>query len=328
MNTLTITVVPNQPAFGNTVTLEVVLRVDDMVTDPSSMTLGVTDPSPHTTIYAWPTAGPNILLTRVTVGTFRAVVPITETGVWGIDWESLGPDFGIASTFLVPPILETVTFTTQTVTPTPIPGAYIAVYEGAEHLVVAGYSDASGNMVRQLLPGAYDIQVSLVKTLFPNLVSLTVLNNSTPQTCVITGTPLAITTTAGVAPTRLFGQVINLSGINAQWMRVEIEQCVAGDTPNFLEPTFGTDTGVSPISLMLMGEKRELLTDENGYWEANVVQGTQVRVSIPDIHLSRVVRIPLAINNPTFPLLAFADARVDINGPPLGLDRDTGSVDF
>lgn len=83
---------------GDTVELTNTFTVDDTATDPTTITLAVTDPSDNTTTYTY-AAG---TITRVSTGVYRKAVTVDEAGLWTAAWTGTGTASDIATrTFAV-----------------------------------------------------------------------------------------------------------------------------------------------------------------------------------------------------------------------------------
>jgi hypothetical protein len=330
MNVLNVTVTPPQPLQGNVGTIAGTFSQAGLVTDPASVTLVVTDPTSASTTYVWPgpPVGPQVALTRDTVGTFHADQSIAsgKDGVWTFTWTLTGPSFTQTSGFVVPPLLQQMTITVNDPTPLPIVGVGVQAFLSPQQVEAGGKTNLSGQVVLFLPPGDYNVELSKTKVAFTNPYALTVADSNLPQTATLVGTPLTIPETGEGKFTKLYGHIIDMSGHPKEAVRVQVET-VGYSGRSLIQPATGTETGTDPQDLMVAAEKRELVTDGTGYWECDVLQDSSVRVEIPDMRYDKLFRVPIDANNPTTPLLNINDARTDPGpGAYIGIDSDVGTL--
>ena len=72
---------------GDTARVDTTIKVDGVLTDPSSLTCEVQTPSGTKTTYSYPSAN----LVKLSTGSYRCLVDCTESGTWRVIWSSPGP---------------------------------------------------------------------------------------------------------------------------------------------------------------------------------------------------------------------------------------------
>lgn len=83
----------NEYDHGDTVTLRCDFKVDDALTDPTTVTLEVTDPSGNMQTYTY--AGATI--TRDSIGRFSKAIAVNESGEWVQRWIGTGACAAVGS---------------------------------------------------------------------------------------------------------------------------------------------------------------------------------------------------------------------------------------
>lgn len=76
----------NEYDFGGTVTLRGTFKVDSVLTDPTTITLTVTDPSGDETEYTYAEAE----VTKDSTGIYSKALACSEVGEWAYTWTGTG----------------------------------------------------------------------------------------------------------------------------------------------------------------------------------------------------------------------------------------------
>ena len=76
----------NEYDYGDTVTLRATFKVDSVLTDPTTVSLSVTDPSGDATVYTY--AGTTV--TKDSTGVFSKALACSEAGEWVAVWTGTG----------------------------------------------------------------------------------------------------------------------------------------------------------------------------------------------------------------------------------------------
>jgi hypothetical protein len=76
----------NEYDYGDTVTMRVDFKVDDTLTDPTTVTLTVTDPSGDATSYTYSGAE----VTKDATGEYSKALACSESGEWTYRWTGTG----------------------------------------------------------------------------------------------------------------------------------------------------------------------------------------------------------------------------------------------
>ncbi len=90
----------NQYLIGNSSVLNSNITSNNVLTNPSALTLTVEMPDGTTTIYTY---GVGSFITRVSTGIYKATVNLTQSGYWKYRWASTTPNGAVESTFTVTP---------------------------------------------------------------------------------------------------------------------------------------------------------------------------------------------------------------------------------
>jgi hypothetical protein len=301
----------------------VIRNLSDQVVDPTALTFTITPPTGSPTTYTY---GVDSQLVRTSVGQFYVEWLFNQSGKWTWVWNATLPTPGGTATtnggIQVTPLPETCTVHFEDGSSNPVAGVNVQVYANEYTIVAGGYTDSSGNLVVQLFPGAYVVEATMAKTGFSNPYSMTVVDSNSPQSFTFACTPLGITAPAQVRKVRLFGYIVGADGTPSEDVRVTVETVAYGGVRPWVASA-SPGTGVDPIDVMVRPEKRDLLTDSTGYWEADVVPDSLVRVEILDVRFARIFRVP---NDARITTLNIKDARQDPGtAQGLGIDSDVGS---
>lgn len=292
-----------------------------VIADPTALTLVVTNPNGASTTYYWPTGLPAI--TRTAMGQFQVEVTFGIAGEWTWVWNATG---AVVATINGAQLVEAPTLVTnitiQDQNSNPLNNANVAVYVNPIELETAGYTNSSGIFTCSLEPGVYDVEVVLQGAVFANPYTMTVPSGAGPYNVTYSGTTLGISSSNPVTLVKLFGFVVGSDGRFIDGVRVVVETVEYGQMNPWVS-TATQDTGMDPLNVMVRPEKRDLRSNAQGYWEANVVADSKVRVEIPDMRYAMVFRVP---NDPRFPTLNLKDARPDPGANyDFGIDSDSGT---
>lgn len=77
----------NEFEYGTTVTVRCLFKLDDVLTDPTTVDLRIEDPSGDISDFSW--AGATV--TRNSVGNFSKDIVCSEAGEWEHRWTATGP---------------------------------------------------------------------------------------------------------------------------------------------------------------------------------------------------------------------------------------------
>ena len=289
--------------FGQVATVAFSVTVTGVQTDPSSIVTTLTSPSGVVTSDSWPSGG----VTRTGVGAFSTAFVCNESGVWTLEVDAAGlVVVDTVTSILVDGNTSLITVSVVDQNNAPLADVMVTVY--ADALTIAGtcLTSSLGTGVLRLKAGSYSVNLAKRRVVFAP-ATLVVTG---PATVAYTGTVLAITEGAGPRLVRLFGVLSGSDGRPLGGAVVQISR--VGDGAFVL----GTDTSINPISRAVVREQIVLETDEDGYWEEDVVAGLTYRVQILAAGLIQTFRIPSNIA-----VLNFADVRPD-PGPGAGMGVD------
>lgn len=76
----------NEYDYGDTVTMRVDFKVSDILTDPTTVSLTVTDPSGDATTYTYDGA----TVTKDAIGEYSKALACSESGEWTYTWTGTG----------------------------------------------------------------------------------------------------------------------------------------------------------------------------------------------------------------------------------------------
>ena len=201
----------------------------------------------------------------------------------------------------------------------PVSGTQVQVWSGMSTLVAMGNTGGLGTYSSTLSAGVYTVTVPKKRWSFPD-TTVTITNS--PVTVTVVGTNLAIQDPVTPRVVRLFGFAVNPDGHPAQGNRVVVRTQGYGQQRAWV-PGASTSSGVDPQNVAIMALTKELLTDDKGYWETDVIPESIVGVDIPELRFRKVFRVP---DDTRVTTLNIRDARPDpSSGPEAGINSDSGS---
>jgi len=75
----------NTYMVGNQIKLQATFIVEGTVTDPTTITVRVKDPSGSVTVYTY-----SVTVTKSTIGVYYVIVTMNLAGTWWVRWEGAG----------------------------------------------------------------------------------------------------------------------------------------------------------------------------------------------------------------------------------------------
>lgn len=255
-------------------------RLDGFLTDPTTATFTITPPTGLPVVYSWPA---DVEVEHPSLGKFTYDLVFSAPGVWRYVFATTGAvQTSSEGAFEAQALPVDVTIHVNTPAPVNLPGVSVTVFLN-DAIVAGGVTDASGDFKAKLVPGnLYRVDFRKDKVSFPTSSSI---NVTVAATFTFIGTPLVIDTGLVSLPlARVFGMVSDGSGRPRSGLRVIVESVSRSLVSS-------SDTGVTPLNRAVAENHLELVTNESGYWEFDVVVGTTVRVSIPETRFTRIFRV-------------------------------------
>lgn len=300
---------------GQTAKIDLTVLLNGVETDPDALSITVTDPAGVPTTYVY-SVDANVV--RDELGRYYANVLIpagaASVGVWSYEWAITGSFTGtLAGTFNVYSEPTALTITVEDSGATPVPGARVDVFgrdSGMLTLVASGVTDALGQFVPSLTDGLLLVSTSLAGWRFPD-ANVTKVG---AVAATVTGTDLGITAAPTFSLCRLYGHITWSDGRGLGDVTILVRP-VGADIRAMLPQSA---SGVEPNSLGIMREPRELRSRaSDGYWECELVQGSEVEISVPSLGWTRRFRVPVE------DALSWADIRPDPSGTTQGVKGTT-----
>ena len=267
--------------IGDDVELTAQTSVQGVLTDPTAITLTVTDPLGDVYTYNWPSPS---TLVRVSQGSFSLDFSPNISGLWSFEWSSTGAVVTDGKgALVVAPVLRSVTLSVTNGS-TALPGVNAIVYSpDGVTIVGGGKTDSNGHML-VVLPPLVTYSVELSMDGYALLVSSFTPADASSQTFSFSLTSLGIVAPTPPASVLLFGYA---ASDGASRTRVVIETYAGSVAAG------ATDTGIDPLNVMIPPSKREVFTSPTaGYWATQVLAGARVRVAIPAFGFEKFFRVP------------------------------------
>lgn len=210
----------------------------------------------------------------------------------------------------------TVTIHVQDQSTTGLAGVKLQLFKN--DVVYVGFSttDSHGDSgTLTLAAGNYSVDLTKPKVMFtPNPANI-VVTTATTQVITITAEVLTITQPAAAPKCKLYGTLLGSDGRGLD-TRVVVETVGTGANRPFIDSVGGT--AIDSQSLAVVPERREVRPDEaTGYFETDLVQGTMVRVYIPEMRYEKTFRVP------DVRVLELRDIRQDPGPSEVGMTSDT-----
>ena len=297
---------------GDQYSLDVELLYHGVRFDPStSVNIVLTLPDASTVTYVY---GVDSEITKDAIGLYSVdfVIPSASTsvGVWSYEWT--GTDSAVVvqvtGTFEVYDSADLVVLSVEDQDTNPVVGAFVEVRDSGEKIVWGGTTNSSGQVSLQLADGSYKAKISKVGFSFSSTYSFVVAGVTSPS--AFSGTDLSIALSPTLSLCRLYGYVRSLdssANSRASVFVTEARSSFVGTGATGVKPE---NVGITRNMLSLAPRKAD------GYWEVDLVQGSQVSLKIPSMRYEVTFRVPEQES------LNFADIRHDPN-PRRGNQKGT-----
>lgn len=296
--------------LGDTEVFSISIRDDDdLLEDPTSLTLRVTTPAAVDTTYTY---GVSAALVRDGVGRYHLNQVVNQIGTWRWRWTGVGVvDFVLDGSVVVHPLPVPVTIHVQNAVATSVQGAVVTVLNDLS-VVASGTTDASGNVTLLLEPLiAYTVEVSKGNSIVPYQGSMTPANTPS-QSFTFSVTSLTLSPPTPPRTVWLYGWTQQMGGSKT------------GDQTVIVE-TIGYKAKSIEAGSRTMGQRRELRSDAGGVWGCAVHAGSKVKVTIPSARAQTVFTVP---DDAAVTTLNFADVRPDPGpGGEVGVTADVPTFD-
>lgn len=175
-----------------------------------------------------------------------------------------------------------VTFTIETVDPTPLPDTQIDIWDSSlTSLLWSGVSDNSGQAVVALNPGSYKVLLRRTRTSFTVPETLTVTGPS-PETKTYNGSELAAPASSNPNVCVITGNIYDISGIPDNQV-----------SPDFVSIFAQKAQNVTHLSgRFYTSDKITVKADASGYFELELAYGLRVTIKIPRVGVDKEITVP------------------------------------
>jgi len=274
-------------AVGDEFRIEAEILNDGTLSDPTTLTLSVTDGDGTTTLYTY---GVDAEIVRTDIGLYEAVFTTTTDGLWSYVWNATGTfSASISDAFEVEAQEFALSVTVQDDAAAAVEGARVSVFRTSDdQFVGSGVSDASGALSVNLPNDEYKLVTQLAGWMFN---SLTITTNGATAT-VVSGVNLGTKVAPSTELTKLHGTILEATG-DVPDAEVIIEVVGRGNRAFVVTD----NVGIIDRSLGVVRGKRMLRPDKDGYWEIDLIAGIAVSVSIPDLGFRIITQIPNGVDS-------------------------------
>lgn len=297
---------------GDTEVISVTIRDDDeLLADPTTLTLKVTTPALVETTYTY---GVHAALVRDGKGKYHLNQVVSALGNWKWRWTGVGVvNFVLDGNVVVHPVPVAVTIHIQDAGAVSVASAFVTVVTSGGSIAGAGTTDASGNVTLLLEPlVAYKVSAEKGGAIVPYSAGAMTPANTASQTFNFSVTALSLSAPTAPRTVWLYGWVQQMGGAKAD------------DATVFVE-TVGYKVKSTSAGARTLGQRLELRSDSNGVWGCAVHAGARVRVTIPSSRVSAIFTVP---DETTVTTLNFADVRPDPGpGGEVGITADVPTFD-
>jgi hypothetical protein len=211
---------------------------------------------------------------------------------------------------------------------TPIEGAQVLVFRSDRVTIVAGgKTDSFGVAALQVpAPGTYYLVVSRLRATFPIEEEIAVIDTGgagvpsgepercEPQSFEVQGSLFGVSDATSPATCLVFGYVVSQDGRPVSGSAITITSAFPSVQNAFFD---GGGTGVDKHLVLQLPNRRLILSNHNGYWEARLVQGTVVTVQIPREGITKTFRVP------ALTMANLRDCRDVLGHAQIGITSDT-----
>lgn len=249
--------------------------------DPSTITLTITRPSGSQLVYSY---GVDPEIVRKSQGEYYIDQFVDEVGIWNIRWSTVNPVISVDGEVVVEDTADTFTIQARDGA-TPIPDVSIYIMDSRDTIVWNSVTGANGNVEAQLADGSYYAVAQKDGWRFTK----TAFTVSGTGTLTMVGVNLLIyPVTPTVQLCRLYGYMVHLTGEASSQTDIIIESLGSRITAFVDTVALGT----LRRNVAVIRSKITIRPNSDGFWEVELVQGATVRLTIHDLQMTYVFKVP------------------------------------